>query len=281
MPEPDLIVSTANRRVVEARKLRQRKHRRESGRFLLEGIQALHMALDAGVTPLEVFYTPAHLSTPGAAALLDRLRATPALLLPVIPAVMEAMSERDEPQGVIAVFPLTPRDLASLTIGGPHPSNALRSTQDAALVLVLDRPQDPGNTGTLIRTADAAGAAAAILIEPCVDPYDPKALRSSMGSIFNLPVVTVRAVEELFAWLASQRLRPVAADAHAGELWGDESWQGRVALALGNEARGLSPDVAARIAHHVRLPMAGRADSLNVSVAGGIMMYLWVRQNRG
>ena len=118
-----------------------------------------------------------------------------------------------------------------------------------------------------------------ILVEPCADPYGPRALRSSMGSVFNLPVVTTRDVGALFRWIGEQGLRSVAADAHSGELWGDAMWKGNVALVLGNEAHGLSGDVAPRIADHVRLPMAGKADSLNVAVAGGILMYLWVRAN--
>lgn len=274
MPADELtITSTSNRRIVEARKLHQRKHRRAVGRYLLEGIQALHMALDAGVTPLEVFYTPALLDTPGATALRDRLAHTPALLLPVSPPVMTALSERDEPQGIIAVCPLPPHDLAALSLP------ATSAGRGAAFVLVLDRPQDPGNIGTLIRTADAVGAAAVILLEPCADPYDAKALRSSMGSLFNLPVAIARDASALFAWLIARGLTPVAADAHAGELWGDVSLHGDVALVLGNEARGLSPDVAARIARHVRLPVHGKADSLNVAIAGGVLMYAWLRAN--
>ena len=268
MPDPDLITSTANRRVVEARKLRQRKYRRETGLFLLEGIQALHMALDAGVTPAEVFYTAAYMSTRGAKALLDDLRTTRATLLPVAPPVMEALSERDEPQGIVAVLPIMNPALGEVTL--PRP----------ALVLVLDRLQDPGNLGTLIRTADAVGASAVVLLEPTADPYDPKAVRASMGSLFNLPVITAGEPEEVFAWLNYRGCRVVAADANAGTPWGsDAEWQGRVALVLGNEARGLSADVIPFVGHNVHLPVRGKADSLNVATAGGILMYFWARAN--
>lgn len=275
MADPLVISSPANRRVVAARKLRLRKYRRGEQRFMLEGLQALHMALDAKSQPLEVFYAPEQLDTPGARALLARLRQTDCALLPVSPAVMAALSERDEPQGMLGVFALPPHDLATL-----ERTPLLRSeARGPALILVLDRLQDPGNAGTLIRTADAVGAAAVILLEPCVDPYDPKVLRSSMGSLFNLPVVTARDAESLFAWLETHALRVIAADAHAGEWCGDTVWQGDVALVLGNEARGLSEEVAPRIRHHVRLPLRGKADSLNVAVAGGVLMYRWLHEN--
>ena len=121
---------------------------------------------------------------------------------------MDSLCERDEPQGIVATFPLAPPSLDALKLIGRE------------LVVVLDRLQDPGNLGTLIRTADAVGAAALILIEPCVDPFDPKTVRGSMGSLFNLPIVSTKDVGGLFAWLKTAGLRPVGADPHLGEIWG-------------------------------------------------------------
>ena len=174
--QPPTITSTGNKRVVEARKLSQRKYRQAGARFLVEGLQLLHMALDAGATPHEVFFCPAQFAGPEAEALIARFRLAGGELLPVAPNVMAALSERDEPQGIVATFHIPAASLADLKLTGRE------------LVLVLDRLQDPGNLGTLIRTADAVGAAAIILIEPCVDPFDPKTLRGSMGSLFNVPV---------------------------------------------------------------------------------------------
>lgn len=181
---------------------------------------------------------------------------------------MASLSDREEPQGIVATFRLTETPLNALKLAG------------CALVVVLDRLQDPGNLGTLIRTADAVAAAAVILIEPCVDPFDPKTVRGSMGSLFNLPVISTRDVPGLFAWLHERGLRPVGADPHLGVTWGEGLWAGGVALVLGNEARGLSPDVATQIAAWAKLPIAGQAESLNVAVAGGVLMYAWLRANR-
>jgi len=265
--QPPAITSTANKRVVEARKLSQRKYRQAGERFLVEGLQLLHMALDAGATPHEVFFCPAQFASPEAEVLIARFGRAGGELLPVAPNVMAALSERDEPQGIVAIFHISGASLTDLKLSGRE------------LVLVLDRLQDPGNLGTLIRTADAVGAAAIILIEPCVDPFDPKTLRGSMGSLFNVPVISTKDVAGLFGWLKAWGLRPVGADPHAGELWGEGLWRGGVALVLGNEARGLSPDVAAQVKQNARLPIVGKAESLNVAVAGGILMYAWLRAN--
>lgn len=259
------ITSTSNPRIIEARKLGQRKHREAQGLFLVEGLQLLHMALDSGARPHEVFYCPELFAGPTAAALLERFRLTDATLARVMPRVMDSLCERDEPQGLIATFPLASPALTALT--------------GRELVVVLDRLQDPGNLGTLIRTADAVGAAALILIEPCVDPFDPKTVRGSMGSLFNLPIISAKDVGALFAWLKTSGVRPVGADPHLGVMWGEGVWPGGVALVLGNEARGFSADVAAHIETWVKLPIMGKAESLNVAVAGGVLMYAWLRAN--
>lgn len=266
MAEPGEITSRRNARVVAARKLAQRKHRRAEGRFLVEGLQLVHMALDAGAHPREAFYC-ADQAGPSAAALRRRLADAGAEVLPVTPHVMDALAEREVGQGLVAAFDLVERGLDELVppAGG--------------LALVLDRLQDPGNLGTLIRTADAVGASAIVLVEPSVDPFDPKAVRGSMGSIFHVPLARVADPAAALAWAARRGLRPVAADAHAGEPWGDALLRGGVALVLGNEARGLSPDVDRQVTHRVRLPVVGRAESLNVAVAGGVLMYAWLRAN--
>jgi TrmH family RNA methyltransferase len=265
----DPITSTSNRRIVEARKLDQRKHRQQQGRFLVEGLQLLHMALDAGAHPVEVFFCAEQFAGTTAPALIERFRAADAELIPVSPHVMDALSQRDEPQGIAATFALFETPLDAIRLRGGE------------LVAVLDRLQDPGNVGTLIRVADAVGAAAVILLEPCVDLFDPKTVRSSMGSLFNLPVARTAEVAGLFGWLRDHDLRAIGADGRQGQAWGQGLWAGGVALVLGNEARGLSDDVRTQIDGWARLPMSGKADSLNVAVAGGVLMYFWQQENLG
>lgn len=267
MSPPPTITSRQNPRVVAARRLDERKQRQQQGRFLVEGVKLLEMALRAAAQPREAFVCPEQLG-PAAATLLDRLLAAGAELLSVSPSVMQALAEREAAEGLVVTFDLFGASLGDLRL------------RDDDLVLVLDRLQDPGNLGTLLRTADAVGAAGVVLLEPCVDPFDPKVVRGSMGSLFNLPLVRSSDVAGLCAALRSRGLRFVAADAHRGVEWGEGLWQGGVALVLGNEARGLSADVVPYIDAWARLPIAGQAESLNVAVAGGVLMYAWLRETR-
>lgn len=259
------ITSRQNPHVVAARRLSERKQRQQQGRFLVEGVKLLGMALRAGARPREAFICHEQL-VPSAASLLDSLLAAGAELLPVSPNVMQALADREAAEGLVVTFDLMAASLTDLHLAGDD------------LVVVLDRLQDPGNLGTLLRTADAAGAAGVVLLEPCVDPFDPKVVRGSMGSLFNLPLVRGGDVDSLLTALRGRSMRIIAADAHRGVDWGEGLWQGGVALVLGNEARGLSPDVLPHIDAWARLPIAGRAESLNVAVAGGVLMYAWLRE---
>lgn len=268
-----MITSTKNRKIVELRKLSQRKHRRAQNRFAVEGLQLLAMALDSGHAPLDVFFCEEVFTGDVAPALLARMRDAGGTLVPVSRSVMQAISERDTPQGIIATFPV-------LTVSVEE---ILAAQLGNALLLVLDRLQDPGNLGTLIRTADAVGAAGVVLLEPCVDPFDPKTVRGSMGSLFNIPIAKTQELAHLAETLRGDGYKITGADGYQGDLPWDmasEALSGRVALVLGNEARGLSLDVRARLTHWVRLPLLGKAESLNVAIAGGVLMYQWVQKNR-
>lgn len=267
--EDAFISSVRNQRVVETRKLRQRKHRQRRGRFLVEDLPSLRMALDAGARPLEAFYCESQLAANQAIGLLDRLQQTNAELVAVSPQVMEALTERQTPLGLVATFELFEASLRDVRVGAQ------------GLVVIIDRLQDPGNLGTLIRTADAVGAAAVILIEPCVDPFDPKTVRGSMGSLFNVPLVRTSNLSDLFGWVHSNGLLAVGTDAQLGKAWGENLLESRVALILGNEARGLSDDVRPFVEGWASLPIVGKAESLNVAVAGGVLMYLWLRLKLG
>lgn len=268
-----IITSRRNPRVVEARKLAQRKHRAQQGRFLVEGLQLLRMGVDAGARPREAFFCPELADDGPGREIADSLADVGADVLVVSPHVMSALAERDAPQGLVASF-----DTFGIELKAVAPHSGLPSVSSDGLVVVLDRLQDPGNLGTLIRTADAVGASAVALIEPSVDPFEPKAVRGSMGSVFTIPLIRADDVRPLFEWISALGLRAVAADAHEGEAWGDTALEGGVALVLGNEARGLSGDLATLIDARVRLPMAGGAESLNVAVAGGVLMYAWLRR---
>lgn len=277
----DLITSTGNPRVVQARKLAQRKHRIRQDRFAAEGLQVLRMALEAlesdaaqRIRPLEVFFCEEAFTSDTAPQLVRGLTQAGAQAFPVATHVLEALSSRELSQGLVAVFEMSSM-IHSLT------QLRKRAPRTPRLVLVLDRPQYPGNVGTLIRTADAVGAESVILIEPATDALDPKAVRASMGSLFAVPLGRTQDVASIGDWGREAGLRWIGSSASQGELvWDSSAMVGSVGLILGNEGEGLDPAFDAFLQATVRLPQCGGAESLNVSVAGGVLMYEWFRRNR-
>ncbi len=286
-----MITSTKNSRIVAIRKLTQRKHRLRQNCFLVEGLQLLSIAVQVITTssaastkvkPLEVFYSESLFTGETAPRLLTQLTEAGAKATPIAPNVMDTLSQRDTAQGLIATFALkdlewTTEELLSLITNYQLP---ITKSPKSKIVLVLDKLQDPGNLGTLIRTADAVGAQAVILLEPCVDPFDPKTVRSTMGSVFTVPFARTQNVNDVLPYLSKMGYHLVGADARRGSIaWHSNALTGPVALALGNEARGLSAELHPHLADYVSLPLHGQAESLNVSIAGGALMYEWLRIN--
>jgi TrmH family RNA methyltransferase len=303
-----MITSTKNHRLIEARKLAERKHRRQQNRFLVEGLQLLSLAVEQMATPpgqtkikpLELFYSEELFTGATAPHLLQALNQAGAEVVPVAPHVLDTLSEREVSQGLAATFVLSDLEWSLDEIERISASTHQRiseslktylqtsnlptlppSNRPVSLLLILDRLQDPGNLGTLIRTADAVGAQAVILLEPCVDPFDPKTVRGTMGSLFTIPFTRTKNMDEAATKLKAWGYRLVGADGqHGGLPWQSQVLVGPVALVLGNEARGLSAEVRPHLDDYVRLPLRGHAESLNVAVAGGALMYEWLRVNR-
>lgn len=176
------------------------------------------------------------------------------------------------PQGAVAVADRP--DLA-----WPDAVAALPA-DDRVTVLVLDEVRDPGNAGTLIRTADAAGAQLVVLTASSTDPYAPKAVRSSAGSIFHLPVVTDAPASELLAALASRGVAVAATSGHAELDLFEAALPARIAWVMGNEARGVAPSTLASADLAVRIPLQGRAESLNVATAATVCLFESLRRHR-
>lgn len=268
----DQISSRRNPKVKRLRSLRQRKYREQEGRFLVEGIRAVEEALDCGAPLDTLVYAPELLVSERAQALLERVG--PDRRLALSGDAFRSLSDRDEPQGLAAVVRIEDRPLAAIPL-----------TPDL-LVVVAWQLSDPGNLGAIIRTADAAGASGVIVVEPSVDLYDPQTVRATMGSLFALPVVRVADEAALPHWYARVRaaglpLLVVASSAHGRQVHFDLDYRRPVVLLIGNERHGLPPAVREGADAVVRLPMAGRATSLNASAAAAALIYEIVRQRRG
>lgn len=265
------ITSFRNPRVKFLRSLRQRKYRQREGLFLIEGIRIVEEALDNGAPVETLVCAPELLVSERARALVERVE--PARRLALAADVFGGLSERDQPQGLAAVVRIQDLPLAAIPLAAD------------LLVLVAYQLSDPGNLGSLVRTADAAGATAVIVVEPSADLYDPQAVRATMGSLFALPVVRLADGADLVPWYAQVRaaglpLHVVATSAHGALIHFDADYRWPVVLLLGNESSGL-PDPVRELADvTVRLPMRGRATSLNVSAAAAALVYEVVRQRR-
>jgi TrmH family RNA methyltransferase len=242
----------------------RRSARGDEGAFVIDGPTLLAEALDAAV-PVDAVVAepgcPPQLLARAAAAGAAVHRATPGALARVVDAVT--------PQGVAAIGRFADRPPDDVAAGaGP-------------LALVLVGVADPGNAGTLLRSAEAAGAGAVLFCAGSVDPYGPKCVRASAGSLFRLAIGRDGDTGAALAALRAHGLTTVATLARGAPAYDAADLGGPVALVLGNEAHGLAPEIAAAVDRAVTIPMAGRAESLNVAMAGTILCFESLRQRRG
>jgi TrmH family RNA methyltransferase len=263
------ITSTQNPRFKALRSLRLRKYRQREGLFLIEGIRFVEEALTTGAPVETLVYAPELLVSERAQGLVERL--APARRLALSASLFRSISQRDDPQGIAA------------TVRVQEPSLAEVPLSDDLLVIVAYQLRDPGNLGTIIRTADAAGATAVVIVEPSVDLYDPQAVRATMGSLFALPIVRLADATLLSPWFDDLRaagppLQVVASSAHAAQLHYEADYRRPLALLVGSERQGLPQPVRDSADLQVRLPLAGRATSLNVAAATAALVYEIVRQ---
>jgi TrmH family RNA methyltransferase len=266
-----LIDSLHNDHVTAARALQRRKGRVAAGLFLVEGPHAVEQALVASAHRLtELFVTPA--AARREAVLLDAAAAAGAVVRLASERVLTAIGDTVTPQGMVGVarLPATSLDAAIAT--------------GTRLAVILDLIADPGNAGTVIRTADAAGADAVVATEGSVDLWSGKCVRSSAGSIFHTPMITGVSTAAALAAARSAGLRVLATAADgSAELDGlidDGALAGPTAWVFGNEAHGLSDEARAGADQIVRLPVYGRAESLNLAAAAAICLYASARAHR-
>ncbi len=242
-----------------ARDLRRRKSRERQSLFVVEGVRAVEELLQSPLVIRGILSAPQLATAPRGSALLDRIATGPIEHSRVNEAEFRSAAETESPQGILAIAEIPARSLESLTALSP-----LR-------LLVLDAIQDPGNAGTIVRTAAALGADATIALPGTVDLWNAKVVRSAMGAHFH-HVAFHTTTEELFAFLDSESVPLWAADPSGTSV---ESLRPprRVALVVGNEGAGVSSSVRERAAATVSLPIATSVESLNVAVAAGILLF--------
>ena len=260
------ITSPANAQVKAVVKLRQRTHRDEAGLMLIEGYREIKRALDNDYRPQQLFFCEElFLKGTGEPVQIERCRAAGAEIIACSPVVFEKMAYRERPEGLLAIGPQLHRRLEDLQL------------PPRALVIVAEAIEKPGNLGTILRSADAAGVHAVIVCDRCTDLHNPNVVRASTGMLFAVPVVESDSAATL-AFLRARHFAILAATPHTDKLHTDVDLTGNVALVVGTEQYGLTDQWLQAATLRVRIPMLGQADSLNVAAATTILLFEAVRQ---
>lgn len=265
---PEKITSLQNPRVKQLVRLRERRERDEAGRFLIEGYREVRRALEKQVRLAELYYCPEWFLGENERALLAQAEAAGTPLFELAKEAFAKVSYRDRPDGLLAVAPQWRKGLADLVLT-PRP-----------FLLVVESIEKPGNLGTILRSADAAGVEAVIVCDAVTDIFNPNVVRSSTGVLFSVPVVVADSAT-VRAWLAERGIRVVATTPDTPLLYTQADLTGPLAIVMGSEQYGLSPFWLQEANQLVRIPMAGQADSLNVAMATIITLFEAVRQRGG
>jgi len=254
-----LISSPGNPLIKQARALRQKKARNESGLFLVEGIHHVGEVVEAGWEIESILYSSGVLTSPFAHDLITHFSFQPQ---PVTAQVMETIADKENPQGIIAIV----RQKKSL----------LKEVKPVKRAVALVSPQDPGNVGTILRSMDAVDADTLFLLDGGVELYHPTVVRASMGTLFWTPIVQT-TFDNFIEWARQGSHQLIGSSARAKVDYQDFSPRSPWILMLGNEQKGLSPEQIAACAVTVSLPMRGRVSSLNLAVAAGVLLYQFAR----
>ena len=247
-------------------RLRNRRERRETGLFLVEGFREIRRALDAGVGIEEMWFCPELYLGTSEGEIVDRSAVAGAETIQASDAPFRRMAYRDRPEGLLAVCRQFDTSLGHISLGEP------------ALVLVVESIEKPGNLGTMIRAAGAAGADAVVVADPTTDVFNPNVVRSSLGTCFLVPIA-VAATDDAIGWLTSKGLRICVATPEADTNHWEAPMREPTALVVGSEQYGLSPAFIHATDIAVRIPMPGGViDSLNAATSAAILLFEAVRQ---
>jgi RNA methyltransferase, TrmH family len=257
---PREVTAFSNSTVKLLRSLRDKKARRAEGLFLAEGLRILAEARDSGRLPEIVAFSPEGAKHPLAAEIIAATEAAGGDAIETSADILSKMSGKDNPQMLIGAY--------------RQPDTALKriDRDTAPLWIVAQALRDPGNIGTILRTGDAAGAGGLILIDDCADPFSVEGVRASMGALFTEQIATARWPEFL-SWLRSGEGQLVGTSLKATHDYLDAEYRRPCFLLIGNEQQGLPPDYEAECDLLVKIPMAGRADSLNAAIAAAVMAF--------
>jgi TrmH family RNA methyltransferase len=264
---PREITAFSNPLIKRVRNLRDKKHRREEGLFLAEGLRILTEAHEAGRVPEYLFFSKDMAGHALVRSLIAATEAAGGEAIETNTDILSKLSGKDNPGAVVGVYPEFAVELADL------------DRSQAAIWLVAERLRDPGNMGTILRTADAVGAGGLILIDDCVDPFSVETVRASMGALFTVPVARA-SWGDFLVWLRAGPGQLVGLSLDTEHDYQAPRYQAPTFLLTGNEAQGMPGFMAEACDLLVKIPMLGKADSLNAAVATAVMAYEVLNQGR-
>ena len=266
MKQPPLSITSASNPLIKTlRGLDRKKNRSETGLFLAEGTRLVLQGFENGWQAETLICACAMLDRPVVADLVERAQTQGTRVVQVTDRVMGQITRKDNPGAVIAAFQQQKRTLASI------------SRQENGIWLALYEVRDPGNLGTILRTADCAGLAGVALLETCCDPYSIEAVRASMGSVFDIPFA-LSDFASFNTWRQAEELHMTAASVNGTVRHDEAAYGGRAVILMGNEQAGLPINVEAACDTLALIPMRGGADSLNLAQATALMSYEAWRQ---
>lgn len=263
----ELLTSAANPLIKRVRLLADRRHRRRDNAFVVQGVQPVWRAVRAGAE-IETLLVAPELLADSVAPLVSDVAAGGVRVARLSAELFRRIADRDSPTGLAAIVRAHPVAVRDLPVGAD------------SVFVALHEIGNPGNLGTIIRTADATGAAGVLLSGACADPYDPTAVKASMGSLFAVPVVQIGSAAALLAWTRRNAVALVVTSPRAEVSCFEARYSTPLALLLGSEGAGLPAELLSAGQLAVRIPMTGTAESLNLAVAAGIMLYR-VQQQAG
>ncbi len=261
------ITSLSNPHIRAATAVREKRSRQKPEAFVIEGVHLIEMAVASGAGIREVFFTQVFGSRKEGQSVLRLIRGKATKLFEVTEQIMKRLADTETPQGVVAVV--------------THPSPTLDKLplKSEPLLVVVDDIRDPGNLGTIIRTSDAAGADAVIILPGTCDAFMPKTIRATAGSIFNIPLIYTEE-GTLLRWLKARGITLAVTSVDAEKSFFDSDLGIPVALVFGNEAQGVSEALKRAADFSLRIPIYGKAESLNVATSAAICLYEAARQRK-
>lgn len=262
------ISSKHNHHIKLTKSLSNRKFREKEGLFVLEGVRLIEEAVQAGISIRFVLYSEKLSGSQRGSRLLGRFRELGIEIFLVEENLFGELADTENPQGVLAVAEPVQSSFSQIKI-----------TRES-LFLLIDGVQDPGNLGTMIRTACAAGVSGVVLTKGTVDLFNPKVIRASMGTVFQIPIITREDNQRILEFFKNHGFRLLVADAKGDKIYYHSEAEGPVVWVLGNEANGPGEFFLKEADEIVSIPLWGQVESLNVAVAAGILLFDHVRRQR-